>query len=245
MTVRKQGVFRMVDMHEQMREQLIKHGKISADDELSKREIQKLYMKYQFEMMRADAGKTKPPSKKPSYEPDPSTFKSLGLTASKRKKITPKPREFLKYAIEKLLTVAKGANYCMTVVGDGWVNLRYKKSKDSLYFQVAGNKYIAPLKVEKDEIKKLKKLGIKEEPMSHDIFSTLFDDKPRDVDRIVDIIFEIFSDIYRVDDDADAYIEIDWGKESDESKSAIEELKKFLPKRRRKNQFYWTWSEGK
>ncbi|MHA1576422.1 MAG: hypothetical protein ACTSU3_03590, partial [Candidatus Thorarchaeota archaeon] len=169
------------------------------------------------------------------------------IAATRKKGRTePRPREALKYAIEKLLTIAKGANYCMTVVGDGWVNLRYKKSKDSLYFQVAGNKYIAPLKVEKDEIKKLKKLGIKEEPMSHDIFSTLFDDKPRDVDRIVDIIFEIFSDIYRVDDDADAYIEIDWGKESDETKAAIEELKKFLPKKRRssKNQFYWTWRTG-
>ncbi|MHA1480869.1 MAG: hypothetical protein ACTSQZ_05560, partial [Candidatus Thorarchaeota archaeon] len=113
-------------------------------------------------------------------------------------------------------------------------------------FQVAGNKYIAPLKLETDEIKKLKKLGLKEEPMSDDIFSTHFDDKPRDVDRIVEIIFEIFSDIYRVDDDADAYIEIDWGKTSGETEAAIEELKKFLPKRRSsKNQFYWTWGTGK
>jgi len=59
----------MVDMHEQMREQLIEHGKISPDDELNKREIQKLYMKYQFEMMRADAAKPKPPKKKPAPEP--------------------------------------------------------------------------------------------------------------------------------------------------------------------------------
>lgn len=229
-----------------MREQLIEHGKIKADDELSKREIQKLYMKYQFEFMRASAGKTKAPSRKSSYEPKASTRKSLGLTASKRKKIKPQPRKALKYAIEKLLTIAKGANYCMTSIGDGWVNLRYKKSKDTLYFQVAGNKYIAPTKIEKDEIKKLKKLGIKEEPMSDDIFSRHFDDKPRDVDRIVEIIFEIFSDIYRVDDDADAYIEIDWGKESDETRAATEELRKFLPKRRRssKHKYYWTWGEG-
>lgn len=232
-------------MHKQMRDALLEHGKINPDDELSKKEIQNLYMKYQFEMMRAGAGKTKRPSKKRRDVPDPSTFKPSGITASKREKITPKPRKALKYAIEKLLTIAKGANYCMTAIGDGWVNLRYKKSKDTLYFQVAGNKYIAPTKIEKDEIKKLKKLGIKEEPMSDDIFSRHFDDKPRDVDRIVEIIFDIFSDIYRVDDDADAYIEIDWGKESDETKAATDELKKFLPKRRsKKHQYYWTWEKN-
>ncbi|MGY5879883.1 MAG: hypothetical protein RTV31_06510 [Candidatus Thorarchaeota archaeon] len=59
----------MVDMYEQMKEQLVKHGKINPDEELSKREIQKLYMKYQFEMMRADAAKPKPPKKKPTPQP--------------------------------------------------------------------------------------------------------------------------------------------------------------------------------
>ena len=188
-------VSKMVDMHEKMREQLIEHGKIEPDAELSKREIQKLYMKYQFEFMRASAGKAKAPSKKSKRKPDTKISKSIELKESTRKKITPKPRKALKFAIEQLLTLTKGANYCMTAIGGGWVNLRYKKSKDSLYFQVAGNKYIAPLKVNKAEIKKLEKLGIKAEPMSDDIFSTLFDDKPRDIDRIVDIIFDIFNDI--------------------------------------------------
>lgn len=54
----------MVDRFEKMREQLIEHGKIKQDEELSKREIQKLYMKYQFEFMRAAAAKPKPPKKK-------------------------------------------------------------------------------------------------------------------------------------------------------------------------------------
>ncbi|MHA1928925.1 MAG: hypothetical protein ACTSV2_10170 [Candidatus Thorarchaeota archaeon] len=233
----------MVDMHEKMREQLIEHGKIEPDAELSKREIQKLYMKYQFEFMRASAGKTKAPSRKSRSKPTRPTSKPLELKESTRKKVEPKPRKALKFAIEQLLSFTKGANYCMTVGGDGWVNLRYKKSKDSLYFQVAGNKYIKPLRVDKDEIKKLEKLGIKAEPMSDDIFSTLFDDKPRDIDRIVDIIFEVFNDIYRVPEGSASYITLDLGgKASDEVKAAATKgLAKFLPKRRTKDQFYWDW----
>lgn len=185
--------------------------------------------------------------KKPeAYLRDGDTEGSDSLTAlaatRAKGRTEPRPREALKYAIEQLLSITKGANYCMTVAGDGWVNLRYKKSKDSLYFQVAGNKYIAPSKLEVDEVKKLETLGITEEPMSDDIFSTLFDDKPRDVNRIVDIIFEIFTDIYHVDEGSDAYIEIDWGTTSDATKAATEALMGFLPKRRSKNQFYWDWS---
>lgn len=61
----------MVDMYEEMRAALLKYGKISPDEEYSKREIQKLYMKYQFEMTRAAAAKPKPPKKKPKPEPKP------------------------------------------------------------------------------------------------------------------------------------------------------------------------------
>jgi len=59
----------MIDRFKAMREKLEEHGKIKPDDELSNKEIQKMYMKYQFEFMRAAAKKSKPPKKKKKAAP--------------------------------------------------------------------------------------------------------------------------------------------------------------------------------
>ncbi len=153
-----------------------------------------------------------------------------------------RPREGLAYALEKLTTVAKGGNYCMVVVGGCWVNSRYKKRGNHLYFQVSGNKYIpSTSRLEKEHVEMLKDMGIVEEEMSDDIYSRHFDDKPRDFKKVVDTIFEIFTRVYRIEKGEGAYIEFVLGKDSDETKAALEGLSEFIPKRSGDNKFKWKW----
>ncbi len=119
-----------------------------------------------------------------------------------------RPKEGPAYALENLTKSAKGGNYCMVVIDGCWVNFQYKKKGESLYFQISGGQYIPKKSHFKDEhIALLKEIGIEAEEMSKYIFSRHFNDEPRDFNHIVNDVFRIFAEFYRVDDGASAYIE--------------------------------------
>jgi hypothetical protein len=107
--------------------------------------------------------------------------------------------------------------------------------------QVAGNQYISLIKLEDKYVKMLEEMGIKAEEYSNDIFSTTFDDKPRDLDEIVDLVIRVFNNVYRVSDRDDAYIEIDLGHKSDEVDSALESITPYFERRKGEKQFHWDW----
>jgi hypothetical protein len=131
-------------------------------------------------------------------------------------------REGMKKALNALLTVAKGANYCMFVVDRAWINFRYRKAKNNLHLQVAGNKYISPLRLKDSDIKYLAKIGIVPEEGSIDMFCREFDDKPRNLDKIADTIIEIFNEVYHISEGTSAYIELDLAQgESEEVRKDI------------------------
>jgi hypothetical protein len=107
--------------------------------------------------------------------------------------------------------------------------------------QVAGNQYISPIKLEDKHVKMLEEMGIKAEKFSNDIFSTTFDDKPRDLDVIVDLVIKVFNNVYRVSDRDDAYVEIDLGHKSADVDAAIESIIPFFESRKGEKQFHWDW----
>lgn len=150
-------------------------------------------------------------------------------------------REGMKKALNAQLTVAKGANYCMFVVGRAWINFRYKSAKNNLHLQVAGNQYIKPLSLKDSDVKYLSKMGIVPEEASIDIFCKDFDEKPRELDKIVDTIIEIFNEVYHINDGTSAYIELDLAKgESEEVRKDI--AKHFSSVQGKQFRFNWNRS---
>jgi hypothetical protein len=149
-------------------------------------------------------------------------------------------REGMKKALNALLTVAKGANYCMFVVDRAWINFRYRKAKNNLHLQVAGNKYISPLRLKDSDIKYLAKLGIVPEEGSIDMFCREFDEKPRDLDKIVDTIIEIFNEVYHISDGTSAYIELDLAQ--GESEDVRKDIAQYFRSREGK-QLKFSWSK--
>jgi len=177
-------------------------------------------------------------------EPDfASMGAALGLTTTEGRPEEKESniREGIKQALNALLTEAKGASYCMIVVNRAWINFRYKRSKNNLHLQVAGNKYISPLKLSDDDIKRLDKMGIPPEPMSIEIYARDFDEEPRDLDQIVSIAIEIFNDIYKVSDDDEAYVELDLGK--GETDAILNSIAPFFERHRGKK-FKWDWNRS-
>jgi len=235
------------------RKELIEAGELdSAEAEkLGFTELISIYQK--FKIKQATGGASKPSSLKaklmrassPKKTAKPGADKApkKETEAPKKRSKHPRPREGLAYALEKLTTIAKGGNYCMTVVDGCWVNFRYKKKGNHLYFQVAGDKYIPERShLEKEHIGILKEMGIVAEPMSDDIFSTHFDDKPRNLKGVVDAVFEIFSKVYRVRKGSDAYIEFVIGsKQSAEMADAVEGMYDYFNDRDGKSKFRWEW----
>ncbi|MHA1134931.1 MAG: hypothetical protein ACTSSE_00430 [Candidatus Thorarchaeota archaeon] len=130
----------------------------------------------------------------------------------------------------------------MIVVDDAWINFRYKRSKNNLHLQVAGNKYIAPMKLEDSDIKRLEEMGIPPEPMSIEIYARNFDDdEPRNLDQIVSTTIEIFNEVYHVSDGDSARVELDLGKgETEEILNSIAPLFK----RRSGKKFKWDWDRS-
>jgi hypothetical protein len=106
---------------------------------------------------------------------------------------------------------------------------------------VAGNQYISPLKLEDEHVKMHEELSIMAEEDSKDIFSTTSDDEKRDLDVIVDIVTRVFNEAYRVNDCADAYVEIDLGHKSAEVDAAPESIPPFFEKHKDEKQFHWDW----
>jgi len=142
------------------------------------------------------------------------------------------------FQLTALLTHAKGASYCMIVASRAWINFRYKRSKDNLHLQVAGNQYISPMELSDADIKNLEAMGIPPEEGSVDIWATDFDDTPRDLDKIVETAMRIFNDIYQVEEGEPAYVELDLGKGEDES--IRKEISQFFRSYSGKK-FKWDW----
>ncbi|HUU78365.1 MAG TPA: hypothetical protein VMX55_08455 [candidate division Zixibacteria bacterium] len=184
-------------------------------------------------------------SKRESPDGTSPDSKSLGDLASRLEESRergPKPQEGLAYALEHLTKSGIGGNYCMIVVDGCWINFRFKKSKNELYMQVSGDQYI-PSKSHFDQkhIKILETLGIRAEEYSNDIYSRQFNEKPRDFNEIVKIVFKVFENVYRVDNKSSAYIELVLGSKTlPEFKEILDGLQDFIPNRD-KNKFKWSW----
>lgn len=252
-------------MIEEWKKELIEAGEIDPSEELTRQKIQLKYQDYKMKKMKAamgDKGKslgTKVPKEEKQKKKKPSKSESKGerlddtsldlesigaiarrLEESKERE--PKPREGLVFAIEQLTKSGKGGNYCMIVVDGCWINFRFKKRKKELFMQVSGDQYI-PSKSHFDQqhIKLLDSFGIQADEYSNDIYSRYFNDKPRDFNEIVTIVFKVFEQVYRVDNKSSAYIEFVLGsKVLPEFKEILDGLQDFIPKRA-KNKFKWSW----
>ena len=253
-------------MIEEWRKELIEAGEIDPSEELTQQKIQLKYQDYKIKKMRSEIGgrgkslgtkvpkeekqkKKKKPSKSESKgerlddtSPDLESIGDIARRLEESKERGPKPREGLVFAIEQLTKSGKGGNYCMIVVDGCWINFRFKKSKKELFMQVSGDQYI-PSKSHFDQqhIKILESFGIQADEYSNDIYSRHFNDKPRDFNEIVTIVFKIFEQVYRVNNKSSAYIEFVLGsKELPVFKEILDGLQDFIPKRD-KNKFKWSW----
>ena len=223
----------MDKIYAQWRKDLIEAGELKPDEEIDNTEVTTRWQKLQMKKLRS--GK----------EPDFANMgAALGLTttAGRPKEKETNIREGLKRALNALLTEAKGASYCMIVVERSWINFRYKRRKNNLHLQVAGNKYITPNKLADADIKRLKKMGIPPEPMSVEIYARDFDDDdPRDLDKIVSTAIEIFNEVYHMSDDDEAYLELDLGK--GETEEILNSIAPFF-RRRSGKKFKWNWDRS-
>lgn len=221
----------MEEIYEQWRKDLIAVGKLKPDEDIDIVELSTRWQKWQMEQLRS--------GKEPSFG-SPESAEALGLVTVKNEPEEDETniREGIKKALNALLTEAKGASYCMIVVNRAWINFRYKKSKNNLHLQVAGNQYITPLKLSEDDIKRLDAMGIPPEPMSVEIYARDFDEEPRNLDQIVNTAIEIFNDVYHISDDDEAYVELDLGK--GETEEILNSIAPFF-KRRSGKKFKWDW----
>ncbi len=217
----------MEEIYTQWRKELIEAGLLRPDEEIDDQRLIEMYQNYQVTKIKslmqgsfADLIPSEPPSSKHRK----SSAEKGEISASKSDSPTPSVdgtnidlRKGMKKALDALLTVAKGANYCMFVVSRAWINFRYRTSKDNLHLQVAGNQYISPLKLNESDIRYLSNIDIFPEEGSIDIFCREFDETPRNLDMIVDTIVEIFNEVYHIREGESAYIELDLAKGEDES----------------------------
>lgn len=226
----------MKEMYAQWRKDLIEAGKLKPDEKINNVELSTRWQKLQVEKIKSGSFRGLSFSKEQSMK-----FKSR----SKSRRTDDSKidiREGMKQALIALMTKAKGASYCMIVVDRAWINFRYKKSKKNLHLQVAGNKYIKPLKLKDSDIKHLEDMGIPPEPMSDEIYARDFDkDEQKDLDKIVEIAIEIFNDVYHVSDRDSARVELDLGK--GETEEILNEIAPFF-KRRSGKKFKWSWKRN-
>jgi hypothetical protein len=230
----------MDDVHAQWRKELIEAGLLRPDEEIDEIELAQRWQGLQVKKLKSAMS-----GDGDGYDPMASIAAlgdSLGLVTVDATEATPdedatNPRKGIQMALDALLTHAKGASYCMIVVDRAWINFRYKRNKDNLHLQVAGNKYIAPMELSDSDIKHLQELGIYPEEGSDEIYASDFG-SDRNLGNIVDTIFEIFNDVYHVDISDDAYVELDLGKgDSDTVRNQI--AKHF--RRRDGKKFKWAW----
>ncbi len=224
----------MKEMYAQWRKDLIDAGKLKPDEKIDNVELSTRWQKLQVEKIKSGSFRGLSFSKGLSMKP---------ISKSRRKdKHKIDIREGIKQALNALMTKAKGPSYCSILVDRAWINFRYKKSKKNLHLQVAGNKYIAPHKLEDSDIKRLEDMGIPPEPMSIEIYARDFDkDEQKDLDKIVDIAIEIFNDVYHVSDRDSARVKLDLGK--GETNEILNEIAPFF-KRRSGKKFKWYWDRS-
>ncbi|MGY5874973.1 MAG: hypothetical protein RTU30_04440 [Candidatus Thorarchaeota archaeon] len=228
----------MESIVEKMRKDLIKAGLLKPDEQIDNTEIAARWQEYQIQKVQSTlTGTFAGMTAEEIFEPPTEVFESSDKEELKDVDI----RGGIKKALNSLLTLAKGASYCMIVVDRAWINFRYKRSKNNLHIQVAGNQYITPLKLSDDDIKHLEEMGIPPEPMSVEIYARDYDDEPRDLDTIVNEAISIFNEIYHVSDGDDAYVELDLGK--GESEEILDEVGQFFTRRSGKK-MKWTWDRS-
>lgn len=199
---------------EKMKQELIDAGLLGPDEEIDRMELISRWSKKQMG--------------------------GLPTKVAKKKRKPPRPREAYKFALSKLLTLSTKLDYCSLVVDKAWINFRYSKRKDELSCQVAGNKYISPMKLDKKQIKKLEKMGFPADEYSIDIFMGRFDGKDRKIEKIADKIFKVFNEIYEVKQGDDACITLELTAENESTKSALTELRDFVDYRDGKK-FCFDW----
>jgi hypothetical protein len=222
----------MKEMYAQWRKDLIDAGKLKPDEKINNVELSTRWQKLQVEKIKSGSFRGL------------SFSKGLSTKSKSRRKDDREIdiREGMKQALNALMTKAKGASYCMIVVDEAWINFRYKKSKKNLHLQVAGNKYISPLKLKDADIKHLEDMGISPEPMSDEIYARDFDaDEQKDLDKIIEIAIEIFNDVYHVSNRDSARVELDLGK--GETEEILDEIAPFF-KRRSGKKFKWYWKRS-
>jgi len=224
----------MKEMYDQWRKDLIEAGKLKPDDEINNIELSKRWQKLQVEKIKAGsfAG---------LFTSERRQTKKLKSKSRRKEEPETNIQEGIKQCLDALMTKAKGASYCMIVVDEAWINFRYKKRKNNLHLQVAGNKYIKPMKLEGSDIKRLEKMGIPPEPMSDEIYARDFDDEPRNLDQIVNTAIEIFNEVYHVSNRDSARVELDLGK--GETEEILNEIAPFF-RRRSGKKFKWNWDRS-
>ncbi|MGY5854106.1 MAG: hypothetical protein RTU92_11105 [Candidatus Thorarchaeota archaeon] len=227
----------MESIVEKMRRDLIKAGLLKPDEQVDNQEIAARWQEYQIQKVQSTlTGTFAGMTAEEIFEP-PIVVSESEDEDTKQIDV----RGGIKKALNSLLTHAKGASYCMIVVNRAWINFRYKRSKNNLHLQVAGNQYITPMKLSEDDIRTLEEMGIPPEPMSVEIYARDFDDEPRDLDAIVSDAIRIFNDIYHVSDGDDAYVELDLSK--GESEALLDEVGQFFTRRSGKK-MKWTWDRS-
>ncbi len=220
----------MKEIYDQWRKDLIDAGKLKPDEKIDNVELSTRWQKLQVERIKSG-----------SFAGLFTSEKGKSMKARKTKKREYDIREGVKLALNALMTKAKGASYCMIVVDEAWINFRYKKRKNNLHLQVAGNKYIKPLKKDDSDIKRLEDMGIPPEPMSDEIYARDFDDEPRNLDKIVGTAIEIFNEVYHVSNRDSARVELDLGK--GETEEILNEIAPFFRHRSGKK-FAWSWKRN-
>ena len=223
----------MEGIYDQWRKDLIAAGKLKPDEDIDIIELSTRWQQWQMEQLRS--------GKEGSFG-GAGFAEALGLETVKIEAHENQTniREGIKQALNALLTKAEGASYCMIVVDRAWINFRYKRKKDNLHLQVAGNQYITPLKLSENDIKRLDEMGIPPEPMSVEIYACDFDEEPRNLDQIVNTAIEIFNEVYHISDNAEAYVELDLGK--GETEEALSSIAPYF-KHRSGKKFKWDWDK--
>jgi len=198
----------MKEIYAQWRKDLVDAGKLKPDEKIDNVELSTRWQKLQVERIKSG-----------SFAGLFSSETGKSMKSRRTKKREYDIREGIKLALNALMTKAKGASYCMIVVDKAWINFRYKKRKNNLHLQVAGNMYIKPLKLEDSDIKRLEDMDIPPEPMSNEIYACDFDDEPRDSARV----------------------ELDLGK--GETEEILNEIAPFFRHRSGKK-FTWSWKRS-
>jgi len=256
----------MESMLEEWKKELIEAGLLKPDQEIGMTDLMAMWSKYSAEKIKGTLGsfadmipkeKESKPKLKPKPKPEASDIdelrqlfkdnpelagriqKEAAAQASRhRAGSNVNPHEGIKQALNALIKKAKGSSYCMIAVDGAWINFRFKRSKNNLHLQVAGNKYISPRELSLSDVKKLESMGIHADKYSDDIYAINFDDEPRDLDIIADTAISIFNNVYHIESGEGAYLELEMDMGEDES--VREEISQYF-KRRDGKKFKWKW----